>query len=634
MRIVFLFILPQHSTKPAIVQPIAICARRLFGFTMYLMKFSELSKYLAKLEATSKRLEITDILTSLIKELSPEETKEAVYLILGRLKAPFEDQKFNIADKMAMRLLEAAYSSPQKIISLQEIDKLYHKAGDLGNTVLELADKNKKSSLTILEVYSQLMEIAKVGGGGSQDGKVKKGAALLKELDPLSAKFVIRIILGTTRLGFSELTFMDALAQDLGDKKLSDKIERVYNIHPDIGLIAKNLKTHGLKGLSEIKVQAGVPIISQRCQRLSSAEEAIEKMKLVWAEYKFDGTRVQLHFNKGIKIKSNNDDQVALFDSAAEDYLIQTYTRNLEASTHQYPDLVAAAKKQIAAKSVILDGEAIGYDKTTGRFLPFQETIQRKRKHDVASSVANIPLKYFVFDILYLNGEGLVDKTLRERKALLKSIIKPGDTIVVDEYLETSDADELHDYYTKAINKGLEGLVVKTPEDPYQAGARSYSWCKLKKSAQKLMDDSVDCVVLGYYVGRGGRSKFGIGGFLAGVLDEKKDKIVTITKVGTGLTDEEFGTLKKMCDKLKVTKLPTNVEMDKIYEPDVMVSPKIVLELTADEISDSPTHTAGYALRFPRLLRFREDKSVSEITTVKEITQMYKKQKTAGSELN
>jgi len=492
-----------------------------------------------------------------------------------------------------------------------------------------LAGQRKSKGMTISELHSRLLEITDIEGAGSQELKVKKTALLLNELDPLAAKYVVRIILGITRLGFTELTLIAALSSVLGNKAHTDHIEAVYNTHPDIGLIAKQLKKKGIIALNSISLETGVPILSQKAQRLSGPEEAIEKMTNVWAEYKFDGTRVQLHFDRKKDRKDKTVVQEDLFGSNDNNigYLINTYTRNLEETTHQYPDIVAAADTQIKAESVILDGEAIGYDKKTGAFLPFQETIQRKRKHGVADTAKNIPLKYFVFDVLFYNDKPTVNMPLKERRELLNKIIKPGDVIQIDEHLETDNAEELQEYYDIAKEKGLEGLVVKKPEDPYQAGARSFSWVKLKKADQKLLDDSVDCVVLGYYAGRGVRSKFGIGGFLVGVLDQKKDIFRTVTKIGTGLTEDEWSTLKTQCDKFKTDKVPQNVLMDKMFMPDVICLPKIVVEIGADEISVSQNHTAGYALRFPRLLKFRNDKNPAEATTVDEIIKMYKAQK-------
>jgi DNA ligase-1 len=590
------------------------------------MKISEFSNFLKRLDETPKRLEITTILSELIDRLSPEETDKAVYLSSGYLEAPYANIKFNIAEKTIVRVLEQAYATAQNPDIKKDIEKIYAREGDLGNVAFELGKGKAVKNPELLEVYSSLMEIAQEEGGGSQDSKITKTANLIKGLDNLSAKYIVRIILGLTRLGFTELTIIAALAEFLGDKKLSPQIEARYNIHPDIGLIAKRIKQKGLKGLKDINMATGVPVLSQKAQRVSGMEEAMERITNVWAEFKFDGTRVQLHMDRNKFNKSEDATQTSFFDTKTNNFLVKTYTRNLEETTHQYPDIVGAAVKQISADSVILDGEAIGFNKTTGEFLPFQETMQRKRKYDIEETAKNIPLKYFVFDILFLDGKSLVDKPLRERREILNKVIKKGGTLVVDEYLETDKFEELEEYYELAKHRKLEGLIAKNPEDSYQAGARSYSWIKLKTADEKLLNDSIDCVVLGYYFGKGVRSKFGIGGFLVGVYDDKSDTFKTLTKIGTGLKEEDWGILKKMADKVKTAKCPNNVDMDKIFAPDVYTEPKIVVEIGADEISISPSHTAGYALRFPRLLKFRQDKPANEATTLKEVERMFKNQ--------
>ena len=581
------------------------------------------------MEDTPKRLEITSILAELIAELEPEETDIALYLSSGYLRAPFESEKFNIAEKMVIRIFASAYATKENSDILEKIQKLYSENGDLGSVAYELTPVHKASNITISEIHARFVEIAQSEGSGSQELKVAKTAKLLKEFDKLSAKFAIRIILGTTRLGFTELTVLDALSNLLKkDKSLREEIEGVYSIHPDIGLIAKLIKTKGIKGLKDITIETGVPVLSQKAQRLEGGmDEVIGKMGVVWAEFKFDGTRVQLHMDKNKQVKNKESEQTSLFGGDKSKILLKTFTRNLEETTHQYPDLVEAAKKQIKADSVILDGEAIGYNKETGAFLPFQETIQRKRKHNVEELAKTIPLKYFVFDILYLNGKSMIDKTLRERKAILTKIVGKGETIVVDDYLETDEFEKLKEYYDVAVAKNLEGLIVKKPGDSYQAGARTHSWVKLKRADQTLIQDSMDCVVLGYYYGKGVRSKFGIGGFLVGIYDEKNETFKTVTKVGTGLKDEDWVKLKSMADKYVVTKIPANVEIHKIFKPDVILAPKIVVEIGADEISVSPTHSTGYALRFPRLINFREDKRAEEATTIKELSGMFKAQK-------
>ena len=582
------------------------------------MRFKEFASYLERLETTPKRLEITDILVELIGKLTHEETPQAVYLSLGYLKAPFENRVFNMADRQVVKILQA--------LTKEDVARLYAELGDLGSVAKNVLTKNIDNKYSVTEIYGKLLEIASIEGLGSVDLKMKKTTVLLNSVDSLSAKFITRIILGTVRLGFTELTVITALAIISGDKKLAEKIERVYNEHPDIGLIAQRIKESGIAGLKKIDIEPGVPVLSQKAQRVSGMEEAFERIPNVWAEFKFDGTRVQLHMDRNKKAKTGKG-AVDLFGEVANKFLMKTYTRNLEETTHQYPDLLEAADKQIKADSIILDGEAIGFNRETGAFLPFQETIQRKRKHGVTEAAKNIPLKYFVFDILYLNGKSTTELPLRERKKILRNIIAAGDTIIVDDDMETESFEKLVEYFEIAKEKGLEGLIVKNPDDNYQAGARSYSWIKLKKADEKLLDDSVDCVLLGYYHGRGVRSKFGIGGFLVGVMDKDAEVFKTVTKVGTGLTDEEWVKIKKLADKHKTKTVPKNVLVEKTLLPDVIIEPMIVLEIGADEISVSQNHTSGYALRFPRVIKFREDKNPSEATTLKEIELMFKKQR-------
>ncbi len=589
------------------------------------MKFSKLTDYLTKIDATTKRLEITSLISELLEELTEDEIETAVFLILGYLKAPYENPKFSIAEEMMIRILVNSLENQTK----ENVQKEYGEIGDMGEVYEKLSDTNKTSYLSIQDVHKSLVEIAEISGTGSQELKVNKTTILLRKLSPKEAKYVIRMILGQTRLGFSELTIISGLAEMIGDKKLAKKIEERYSTYPNIGKLVQLVKKFGITGLEKIGIEIGIPILAQRCQRVSDAKEAIEKMGEVWAEFKFDGTRVQLHMDKNKEQDLSKITQESLFDTGSGKYFVKTFTRNLEETTNQYPDIVEAALKQLNAESVILDGEAIGYDKHTGEFLPFQETIQRKRKHGVSETAQNIPLKYFVFDILYLDGEDLTTKTLKERRKIFEGILRKGQVIEPSTYFVTSTEDELNDVFTDAKSKNLEGLVIKKPESPYQAGARSYNWVKLKAAQEKLLDDTIDAVILGYYFGRGVRAGFGVGGILVGIWDEKEEVYKTLTKIGTGLKDEDFIYLKEICDKNKAKEKPKNVIADKIYTPDVWVNPKIVVEMAGDEITPSETHSAGYAVRFPRLLKFRADKGSKDITTLNEIVDLQKLQKRA-----
>jgi DNA ligase-1 len=585
------------------------------------MKFSQLAKYLQKLEDTPKRLEITAILAELIEKLKKNEVDKGLYLSLGYLKAEFESEKFNIAEKMMAKVLAQAYDATE-----QEVKKKFSSLGDLGNVAEKLANKNSKFDLNINETHEKLMEIAQVEGAGSQERKISLSAELLNQANPLSAKYLVRIILGTTRLGFTELTVVDALVQTVTgekDKEVKKEIEDKYRIHPDIGLITKKIKGKGLAGLKDVGMEVGTPVHAQKAQRLSGPSEIIEKMGEVWMEYKFDGTRVQLHMDKDKTMEIEAFEQQEMFEVKKEMTFIKTFTRNLEETTHQFPDIIGAANKRIDAKSVILDGEAVGYNKKTGKFLPFQETIQRKRKHGVSAAAKKIPLKYMVFDILFLNGKSLVDEPLTKRRKLLDSIIKADKIIQIDKYVQTGDAAKVAKFHKEALDKGLEGIMVKRVSSPYQAGARNFAWVKLKKLEEQILSDTVDCVVLGYYHGRGARAKFGIGGFLVAIWDEKDNKYKTLTKVGSGLKDNDWAKLKEIADKIAVKGPPKNADINKKYNCDVWIKPEIVVEIAADEVSKSSDHSVGYALRFPRLIKFRKDRKPKDTTTPKEIEHMY-----------
>jgi DNA ligase-1 len=321
------------------------------------------------------------------------------------------------------------------------------------------------------------------------------------------------------------------------------------------------------------------------------------------------------------------------------------FTRGLEEVTFMYPDIEGGIRDQIKADEAIFEGEAIAYNPSTNEYLPFQLTSQRKRKYDIEEMAKKIPLKYMVFDLLYIDGKNLIPESYEKRREGFKNLMKEGAVLYPSDEKKFSDGKEIENYFDKCIADGLEGILAKKLEGSYQAGARSWNWIKLKRSYQSKLNDTIDCVVMGYYYGRGKRTGFGIGAFLIGIYDEKQDKFLTIAKVGTGLTDEEWKELAKRGDKLKSKEKPALYEVDKWLEPDVWVKPEIVVEIRADELTRSPIHTAGrvmkasksgtsfdvdvagYALRFPRLERFRDDKKPTDATTLKEVEEIFRLQK-------
>lgn len=276
-----------------------------------------------------------------------------------------------------------------------------------------------------------------------------------------------------------------------------------------------------------------------------------------------------------------------------------------------------------------MDSEALAYNPDSEEFLPFQETTKRRRKHGIEEAQKALPLKAFVFDILYKDGEQLLDKPLTERMQILDKVLPEDDTLIRTKNQTVTDPKILQGLLDDAISKGLEGLVIKKLQSPYEAGGRNFNWVKLKKHSNGELSDTIDCVLLGYIVGRGKRTEFGAGALLVGVYDKEKDEFVSISRIGTGLSDDEWREIHKRADKIKVNHKPARV--NSMIEPSVWITPSIVIEVLADEITRSPLHTAGktesengFALRFPRLVSFRDsDKKPEDATDVKEIKRLF-----------
>lgn len=586
------------------------------------MKFSELSEYLKRLEETASRNAIVQILAEVFKKSTVPEIDKICYLLLGRVSPQYEGIELNFAEKMMTRAIAKAFGG-----DVGDVVREYKKKGDLGDVAQQVAKlkiKNKKLKMSVEEVYGKLYKIAMEGGGGSQERKLELMANLLQALDPLSAKYVTRIPVGKLRLGFSDVSILDALSvMEVGDKSSRKRIEAVYNVTADIGKVAKRVKSGGIRNLSRITAQPGIPIRGSLAERLPTAQKVAEKLAPKFAvEPKMDGFRIGLHvWTEEGKRK------------------VRIFSRNLENVTNMFPEIVEAAKK-LSVKSAIFDGEAIGYSPKTGRFAAFQETVQRKRKYGIEEMAKSLPLKVFIFDVLYLNGETLLKEPFFKRREILEKRLgfhtrKEDGTIFLADHKVITSAEELKKMFDEYISEGLEGAMAKKLDVPYQAGGRGYHWVKFKKNTgvgknETGLADTVDCVLMGAYRGKGKRARFGYGGFLLGVPGPQ-GRYYSLSNLGTGLTDEQFREMKKMVDKVSAKDMPKEYMVDKTIAPDVWVSPKIVLEILADEITLSPRHTAGkgekgrgYSLRFPRLIRVRGDKNPEQATSVAEVKKLYR----------
>jgi DNA ligase-1 len=290
-----------------------------------------------------------------------------------------------------------------------------------------------------------------------------------------------------------------------------------------------------------------------------------------------------------------------------------------------FPELTKISE-QIKAKAVILDSEAVGLDEETKQMANFQATMTRRRKHEIEKTLQKIRIEFFVFDLLSKDGENLMNKSYQERRKELEKVVKPGKILKLVDYEITKDPKRINELFREKVKEGYEGVIVKKADAPYVSGRTGWRWVKMKQeetSAAKLVD-TVDALVMGYTLGKGKRARFGVGQFLVGI--KKGEKYLTTTKIGTGLTDEQFREMSKRLKKLRTGEKPKEYEVHKNYTPDYWVMPSLVVEIAADEITVSPTHTAGLALRFPRLVRLRDDKSPEQATTLAEVEKLYRLQ--------
>ncbi|MBN2067200.1 MAG: ATP-dependent DNA ligase [Candidatus Diapherotrites archaeon] len=608
------------------------------------MHFKVLAEFFGKIEKVSSRLKMTDLLAELFEKADSDGIAKVIYLFQGQLAPAFEQVEIGMGEKFVEEAIAKASGYTR-----EEVHKAYKEKGDLGLVAEQLLGKKKQKSLfsaelSVEKVFRNLMKIATSEGQGSQQLKIKLLAELLNSASPIEARYIVRIPLGKMRLGIGDPTIMDAFALNLlpeakkGKKlvkevkaelkekkpekrkeeeerklraKVREMIEGKYNVHSDLGSIAEKLKKHGLDGLKNVEIRPGVPIRPTLAERLPTAREIVEKLGKCAVEAKYDGFRLAVH---------KDGSRVSIF------------SRRQENVTEMFPEVAEAVRKQVKAEKAIFEGEALAFNEETGEYYPFQVTIQRKRKYDVGKMAKEFPLTLFCFDVLYEDGKNLMQLPFKERREKLEKLIGKGKTIVLTDSIITDDPKKIEKYFDESVEKGLEGIIAKDLEAPYIAGARKFAWIKLKRSYRSELSDTIDTVVIGYFKGRGQRTKFGLGALLTAVYDEKEDRFKSIAKIGTGMSEQQLADLHKMLSKSKQKKKPARVDSE--LEPDSWVEPRHVIEVNADEITKSPMHTAarekgkeGLALRFPRMVKIRQDKKPEQATTVKEVAAMFKRQK-------
>jgi len=576
------------------------------------MKFAQLCQHLSHIAQLSGRLEMTQALADVYHTCSPREAEIVSYLMLGQLRPVYHGTQFNVARKGMEHIVAHVLD-----VSVDEVQQQLRDAGDLG-TVIAQGSWNVSTYLHLETVYDRLVTFEQISGAGSHNEKAQYLQDLLRDVTPQSAQFIVRMVLGKLRLGFSEMTIIKALSWYVtGDKQHKERIEHAYNICADIGTITRGIVSHGIEGIADIDIRVGTPIRMAAAERLPSLHAVIDRLGSCVAQPKLDGFRLQVHVSQ-----SNGDQRISFF------------SRNLADMSHMFPDL-RYALQHLNVASLIIEGEAIAYDESTGNYLSFQETVKRRRTYDVEEAMQTYPLYFIVFDIVYYDGRSMLDTPHSERRDVLCDLLQsyPDPRVRAVDEQPISDVATLQAYFNQMITDGLEGIIIRRPDAPYQPGKRSYNWIKFKRRQTNALEDTLDCVVLGYYYGHGRRAQFGIGAFLVGVYNAMSDQFETIAKVGTGLTDAGWSELKRTADAYVVSSMPSHVVCHPDLMPDVVVQPKIVVVIAADEITQSPMHTAGksdselrLALRFPRCIDYRWDKQPDQATSVHEVRTLYQHQ--------
>lgn len=588
----------------------------------YLLKYAVIADSYAKIEATTKRLEMTDLLVDFLKKTPVQIIDKVAYLTQGRIYPDFVGIEIGVAEKLAIKALARASGARES-----EIEEDIKNTGDIGETAQRFIAKKKQVSffqepLTVEKVYEVFEKMAKTSGSGAVDLKLSLLAGLLAGAAPNEAKYVMRTVTGNLRLGIADMTVLDALAIAYGGgKEAREHIERAYNICSDLGRVAKTVVELGLEGVKNFQVSINEPIRPMLAERLSSSEEILDKLGgKCAAEYKYDGERLQAH---------KQDDEVRL------------YSRRLENISGQYPDAIELFKTNIKAKEAILECECVAVDVDTGELRPFQELMHRRRKYEIGKAIKDYPVSLFMFEVLYADGKDLTLKPYTERRRLLEEIVKENDRVRIAKQIKTNSSSELESFFLEAIENGCEGLICKSVADGsvYQAGARGWLWIKYKRDYKSEMSDTVDLVIVGAFHGRGKRAGV-YGALLLASYNPDTDTFETVTKCGTGFTDEDLAKLPKMLKEHIIThKHPRVISL---LEADVWFEPVVTLEILGAEMTLSPIHTcatniirkgSGLAIRFPRFTgNYRVDKSAEDATTAGEIVEMYKKQMKRTSE--
>jgi len=575
------------------------------------MLFLEVCKIFNKIENTPKRLEKMDYFIELIKmaekEGSPSNLKKICYLSIGRVYPEYENKELGIGPNILMEAIKSIG------IKEKELLKSIKETGDIALSIEKLSSQIKQVSLfqkppTLEEVYETLKKVVEIEGVNSQKKKIRHISNLFLITSPLERRYIARIILEDMRIGMNVPTILGAFSKYFNVPK--EKLERIYSVVNDIGIIgAKLMLGVDLDKDQDLKLRLFRPIKPMLAQLIPSIEDAIKEIGTPQFETKYDGARIQVH-KKGNAVK--------------------IYSRKLEDITNSLPEIVEEVKK-LKEHSMIIEGECVAIDLNTGHPRPFQDILRRfRRKYYIDKMREEITLRAYFFDILYCN-EILIDRPLRERRKILEKIlfehnnwemerekiereIKSPKKIDISYKLTTDSVERVDEFYRWSLSIGHEGIMIKNPDAPYTPGSRVKTMYKFKPTLESL-----DVVITKAKIGMGKRKDW-YGSFEISINNGENGDLCPIGHVGSGLSEEELDKLSKMIESIKIEEI----------EGEVIVEPKIVLEVTYEEIQESDKYECGYALRFPRVVKIREDKSPEDINTLEDVKRIFHIQKGKG----
>ncbi len=555
------------------------------------MLYAELAEVYSRLEETPGKLEKTEIIAKVMKGVDEELLGIISQLLMGRVFPEWSGLELGVGPSMLYEAIAFVCG-----VAPKDVKRAVAEAGDAGSAAEELLKRKVQQTLiarrlSVREVYSTFERIARASGKGSHQRKLKLLAELLSHAEPLEARYIVRTVLGELRVGVAEGLVRDAIA--LAFSVPASAVERAYMLCGDFGEVARRAKHEGEEGLRSIRMKPGTPVKPMLAQLAPSLEKVLQELGTAAVEVKYDGARVQIH-------------------KRGEELWI--FSRRLENVTSALPDVAERAKRCITATTAVVEGEAVAVDPETGKPRAFQEILRRfRRKYDVGKMVAEIPFEVFLFDALYIDGEMLIDLSFEERRRRLEGAVKPERGFELAEQLITGSAGEAEAFYEKALEMGHEGIMLKSLRAPYVPGARVGYMYKLKPVMETL-----DLVITGAVWGTGKRAGW-LSSYELSARDEDTGELLPVGRVGTGVTEEQLQEFTEMLRPLIISQ----------EAEEVRLMPKVVVEVAYQEIQRSPNYASGFALRFPRVVRVREDKSPEEADTLQRVRELYESQRQA-----